>query len=271
MVREEGKRVQLPIYQSFAPCVLAVETEDTSGDVGIGTAFHVGDGVLLTARHVVENRQVLSLIPHRFAEVSRESLRISYPEDDRIDLAVIESDFSLERYMSEQFRIVVGDADAIKFDHIRIGGHLDDWIDDSLVMMDVLLMGYPPIPTSPDPVLVAARGEVNAIIDPYIGSPHPLFVVSPIVRGGFSGGPVLTGGGWLLGITTSSLVVDHAPAELGFGAALTVEPILDLLSKKSLFPASNGELMRELGYQPGGPPPFDPAEFQRLLDESEPF
>ena len=29
---------------------------DGFGDVGIGTCFHVGDGIFLTARHVLENR-----------------------------------------------------------------------------------------------------------------------------------------------------------------------------------------------------------------------
>ena len=36
--------------------VVFIETEDEHGNIGIGTGFHVGEGVFLTAAHVVRNR-----------------------------------------------------------------------------------------------------------------------------------------------------------------------------------------------------------------------
>jgi len=97
------------------------------------------------------------------------------------------------------------------------------------------MLGYPPIPLSPGPTLVAAAGHVNAVIDPYVGSRHPLFVVSPTPRGGFSGGPVLArSNGWLLGVTTSTLLRGPLEVELGYSAVLTVEPLWNLLAENQI-------------------------------------
>jgi hypothetical protein len=173
-----------------------------------------------------------------------ESIEIIYPSDLSVDLAILKTDFSLEHYMKNVK--YWGRDDVEKVDHIGIGGHLDDWIDEGLVMMKVVAFGYPPIPTSPRAELVAVSGEVNAIIDPYVGSTHPLFVISPMARGGFSGGPVLTENGWLLGVITSSLLTNHAVPELGYGAALTVEPLWDMIVENNIFPGSNAETLFSL-------------------------
>ncbi len=43
-------------FHRYKGCIAFVESMDGFGDVGIGTCFHVGDGIFLTARHVLENR-----------------------------------------------------------------------------------------------------------------------------------------------------------------------------------------------------------------------
>lgn len=160
-----------------------VETVNPEGRTAVGTAFHIGDGYLITARHVVEGRKITNLEPAYSSEVSLESIKVLYPSDNTVDLALIQSDFSLDAYMAT--RIILGDKEVTdKVDHIQIGGHLDDMIDDGLVLFEVVVFGYPPIPTSSRAHLVAVRGQVNAIIDPYIGSKHPLFVISPMPRAG---------------------------------------------------------------------------------------
>jgi hypothetical protein len=134
-----------------------------------------------------------------------------------------------------------------KEDHIIIGGHLDDWIsDDWMVLTEVLLMGYPPIPLAKERRLVAMRGEVNGVVDMYRGPPHPHFIISPLPRGGFSGGPVITSYGALLGVMTESLTLDGLPTELGYGAAITVEPLWGLLIDNHIYPASNAGFIRKL-------------------------
>ncbi|MGV9559861.1 S1 family peptidase [Streptomyces sp. NPDC003522] len=248
---------QLGFYSLYKPCLLCVETEGKDGDLGVGTAFHIGDGYLVTARHVIEGRRLVSLIPASYGNVSLESVKAIYPSDPEVDLAILKTDFSLDHYMNHVR--YWGRTDVRKVDHIEIGGHLNDWIDDGLVLMKVVAFGYPPIPTSPEPQLVAVRGEVNAVIDPYVGSKNPLFIISPMARGGFSGGPVLTEDGWLLGVVTSSLLTDHAAPELGYGAVLTIEPLWELLFENRIFPASNADMMYDLRHAWG------------LTDEDFPF
>ena len=243
---EEGRKgSQLSFYELYSPCLVSVESTGPDGNTGIGAAFHIGDGYLVTARHVVQGRDITSIVPAcGYAQINLNTIEIIYPNDEAIDLALIRSNFSLEYYMNKVS--YWGNPDLLKVDHIQIGGHMDDWINDGLVLFEVIIFGYPPIPTSSSPHLVAARGEVNAIIYPYIGSPHPLFIVSPTPRGGFSGGPVLTKDGWLLGVMTSALVTDNAIPEVGFGAAITVEPLWNLLHENNVFPASNAELWDEI-------------------------
>lgn len=240
----EGRH-QLSFYQLYSPCLVSIESVSREGNTGIGAAFHIGDGYLVTARHVVENRIITSIVPAcGYASVSLESLDVLYPGNNDIDLALVRSDFSLDYYMNKVH--IWGIDSSQKVDHIQIGGHMDDWINDSLVLFEVVIFGYPPIPTSSSPHLVVVRGEVNSIIYPYVGSPHPLFIVSPTPRGGFSGGPVLTKSGWLLGVMTSALVTDNSIPEVGFGAAITVEPLWNLLHDNGVFPATNAALWDEI-------------------------
>lgn len=167
----------------YLHCVLYVEVIKPSGDVGIGTAFHIGDGYLLTARHVVEGNRIKSTGWNgRPLEVAISDVLL--PESEDVDLALMRTDFALRAYPQpapgqDHLRPSVP-----KSDHIEIGGHLDDWIGDELLLEGVIVIGYPPVPRSNAPVLVAARGEINAVIDLYSGGTHPQFVISPMARGG---------------------------------------------------------------------------------------
>jgi hypothetical protein len=64
---------------------------------------------------------------------------------------------------------------------------------------------------------------------------------------------------------TESLILDDAPAVLGYGAAITVEPLWDLLLANNVYPASNADFLRQLenpGHLPGVSPraPHAPEE-----------
>jgi hypothetical protein len=43
------------LFQRYAPCMAYIAVMDAEGKESIGSAFHVGEGVFVTARHVVEN------------------------------------------------------------------------------------------------------------------------------------------------------------------------------------------------------------------------
>src|SRR5687767_13164325 len=46
------------LYKQYAGAIAYVAVKTSSGDNGIGTAFHVGEGIFVTARHVIEGNQI---------------------------------------------------------------------------------------------------------------------------------------------------------------------------------------------------------------------
>lgn len=43
-------------FAESRPCIAYLESTDDDGDIGVGTCFHVGEGVFVTARHVLQGR-----------------------------------------------------------------------------------------------------------------------------------------------------------------------------------------------------------------------
>lgn len=233
-------------FDKYRGAVAFVATRDANGDHHCGTAFHVGEGVFVTARHVVEN---LELIEIGFDDdaVSQQLVRMQdhwgpkthgavnllagpfYHSDAQVDVAC----FRVEPFPDAW---------------IPLGGHLDDFLGrHELVLFQTLVLGYPPIPFTTEPRLLASVGEVNALVD-LRDHRHPHFIISSMARGGFSGGPVLVayneenleGGTAALGLVTESLTRDGKPPEQGYFAVLTIEPIFDCLEKNNLLPKHQG-------------------------------
>jgi S1-C subfamily serine protease len=231
------------LYQSYKVSMARVTVKTAKGDLSTGSAFHIGDGWLVTAAHVVRDVVLEEVVGYHLDQRINVEQIIFHP-DERIDLALLKTDFELNHYMT-MTTIHNPPEGFIQTDHFQIGGHLDDWLGDELVLSKVLLMGYPPVPFSSGPVLLAAEGEVNAIVDKY-NAPHLHFVISCMGRGGYSGGPVLSEYGFLLGVLTESLIKDGAAEELGYSSAISVEPLLDLLHQNGIYPASNRETLEVL-------------------------
>lgn len=232
----------------YRECVFPITSTNHEGDEGIGTGFHVGDGRVVTARHVIEGRRNIRV---GGAEVKA----IHCASEPGVDVAVIETDVDPHRHLART-TYVRGDeripGDKVHARYIPLGLHLDDWVDDGLVLMKCLLMGFPPVPTSRDAILVAAEAEINAVVDRYTSS-GVHFIISGPARGGFSGGPVVMPGpegeGWLLGLVTESILPrPDSPVETGFLTVLSVEAILKCL--------------HESGYRP----PEIEDDFWRLFD-----
>ena len=229
-------------FGEFRRCIAYLETVDKKGDIGIGTAFHVGDGVFVTARHVVEGRTIREIGFDDIDVVTALSIRSTplnehwvartsvidgphFHQDSTVDVACFRANYTPDKF-------------------VQLGGHLDDLMTQyEFVLYRTLVIGYPPIPLTGRPVLVASCGEVNAQIEKRTGR-HPHFIISTIARGGFSGAPVLvaydednpSGGTALLGLVTESLT-DGRDIELGYMAVLTIEPIYDCLKQHGLLPA----------------------------------
>lgn len=223
--------------------MVRITVKTDKGDLSNGSAFHIGDGWLATAAHVVRDGEIEEIVSE-YCSQNLEIEKIIFHSDDKVDLAIIKTDLDLAHYLTKT-TIVNPPEGFVQTDHLEIGGHLDDWIGDELVLSKVLLMGYPPIPFSNGPVLLASEGEVNAVVDKYNG-PHPHFVISNMGRGGYSGGPVISEYGFLLGVLTESLVMNNQSEELGYSSAISVEPLLVLLQENGVYPGKNKETIEVL-------------------------
>jgi hypothetical protein len=231
------------LYADLKSAVAFIEVQDpATGDLGIGTAFHVGEGVFITAAHVVRGKRVTQM--GNVFELTR-SGSISLPPF-RATKAALHFPSSTDgdaRELPDVAALVVDVKQ--KLPALQLGGHLDQWLaKDEMTLSRGLVMGFPPVPFAETPHLLAVTCEVNA----HVGlrrSGHPHFLVSSMARGGFSGGPVLHEQGFVLGLVTESLIHNNKPAELGFMTVLTVEPIYDLLHQHGLLPAVQDEDVRE--------------------------
>lgn len=209
------------LFNKYSSAMAYVAVEMPDGTEGIGTAFHVGEGVFVTAKHVVEGNCILEVNNSTFLRTS--VLKVVkgpfYSDDADVDIAVFK---------------VSGITPDIP--SIPLGDHLDDWIGlDDFVLSEVVILGYPPVPFAREPHLIAARGEVNAQLG-LRHAKHVHFIVSATPRGGFSGGVVISEWGFALGVITQSLVMNNLPEQMGYMAVLSIEPIYSCLAANKLLP-----------------------------------
>lgn len=221
------------LYARYGASVVAVVSINAEGDQGIGAAFHVGDGIFVTARHVVEGMASchIEIDDYRLLRLAEDAWK-EMAHDDQLAIPVDARPHPDPRKDVAVFSV----PKLTVLPAIPLGDHLDDWITDhDFVLNEVLVLGFPPIPLSRKNVLVATRAQINAVVD-LINIEHVHFIVSAMARGGFSGGVVLSEWGFALGVVTSSLLKNGAPEELGYLTVLTVEPILECLAANGLLP-----------------------------------
>jgi hypothetical protein len=238
IIRRNRPHSARELYERYADALIPVFTIDVDGDEHIGSAFHVGDGVFVTARHVAENAtRCFTIVNKRDLEQNnRESLESS-------GLEGIQQDIALLPHPDATMDVAIFKITALAtLPSIPLGSHLDDWIlDDDFVLNNVLVLGFPPIPLSDRPVLVAAAGQINAVVG-LINVRHVHFIISVTPRGGFSGGVVISEWDFAWGVITTSLISNNKPEELGYLTVLTVEPILECLGAHRLMPKAIGKI-----------------------------
>jgi hypothetical protein len=233
-------------FAAYKGCIAFVESQAPDGEIGCGTCFHVGEGVFVTARHVIENRTITQ-IGFDDDAVNQELLqdRKFWGQQQQGRLTVVEGPFF---HSKQNVDVACFRVEPHPKAWLPLGGHLDDFLGQhELLLYRTLVIGYPPIPLTSEPKLVASVGEVNALVDLYVGS-HPHFIISTMARGGFSGAPVLvaynedntSSGTAVLGIVTQSLVENNKSTEHGYMAVLTVEPIFTCLEQHNMLPKGQG-------------------------------
>ena len=240
------------LFKRYAPCMAYIAVTDAGDKESIGSAFHVGEGVFVTARHVVENAIINEV---KATEAFRRPLKeaiLEYRDDAIAEIAKTIGQTPTWPAFQTPLRIIKGpffhtddaiDVAVFKVEglhpetpHVPLGRHLDDRIGSTdFILSEALVLGYPPTPLTRGPHLVAARAEINAIIRT---PPHlkVQFVMSATPRGGFNGGLALSEDEFALGVIRSSLTRNHDAAESGFMAVISVEPIYECLAGYKLLP-----------------------------------
>lgn len=227
------------IYYEYGAGVAYICVIDKNGDEHIGTCFHIGDSVFITARHVVENLKIKNI-------GTTVDQRRYYENEETKEKGLVDVELTFQATTSKDYTgpffhpnpeidVAAIILPGIKAPILPLGNHLDDWLGYEYMLTEAVVMGYPPIPFSSDPVLVATKGEVNAIIDKYTGG-HPHFILSTMARGGFSGAPAITSDGIVLGVVSESLVSDNKPVELGYLSVMSVEGIFECISHNRIVP-----------------------------------
>ncbi|HEX7962666.1 MAG TPA: hypothetical protein VF493_22340 [Terriglobales bacterium] len=237
-----------------------IEVRLPTGDIGIGSAFHIGDGIFVTARHVVEHNQLLQMritepvgisleefyrdlgaSSEQIADAAEAYKRVSgriprfkhfleplhiasgpiYDTDPTVDLAII------------SVRDIHPKAGAVK-----LGWHYDDFIyRDVWQLNEAIVLGYPPIPFTAEPHLVAAKAQINAFAT--LRDCHFVhFILSCVPRGGFSGGLALHEEGFALGVITRALTAAGSAIESGYFAVLSIERIRTCLEANGILPST---------------------------------
>lgn len=206
------------IYEMYKDLVLPLVWEKPDGDYEAGTAFKYIDGIV-TAKHCLTNVSNVQIKGYTAEELEGKPVYIS--ENDGVDLAFIET------------------------------GRMEEPIlfaDDGEVMQDVLVMGYPKVPTFTNFLtvekatisskassrLTPTKGAIAAYGYEYLDKIDAMLITARI-RGGNSGGPVINQNGCLVGITCQLPDTDpkNGNDDFGYGVAVPVKHLAEILGTKT--------------------------------------
>jgi hypothetical protein len=258
------------LFYQHANAMAYIDVQLPDGTRSIGSAFHVGEGVFITARHVVDGNKIIEIKVTEPVPISTSEFLRTVLGNDMGAMGFDINDDTFVRQYEESSCSATGQVPMFKhwldplpiskgpyyldnpaFDvavfqvkdiHpstgvIKLGVHWDDWVVTGFWQLsDAIVLGYPPIPMSNSPVLLAARAEVHTVIIPR-HAPSVHFILSAVPRGGFSGGVALSESGEALGVVTSELTHADVPVASGFMAVLSIEPIVACLRSHGLWPA----------------------------------
>jgi hypothetical protein len=222
-------------YVRAAGAVAFVAIVDAKGDEGIGSAFHIGDGIFVTARHVIDGVTIKEIATTKSAHLTEEAGgKVAPPRR----LEIIDGPYFAPSNLDVAvFRVNLG---AAPLPAITVSRHTDYSLgENDLVLSDILVIGYPPIPFTTVPTQVVTLGQINAVVR-VRHSPILHFVASAMARGGFSGGVALDQSGTALALVTESLGQADMPVETGYMSLLSIEPAVDLAAEKFAFSIDGG-------------------------------
>lgn len=202
------------ICEHFKDAIRLIEVVDLkSKDVTVGTGFAIlfssNRQFFVTAKHCLPRQSKINLKIFLGFENYATPNNIYIHPDENIDLAIME--FSDKVLLSDKFF------------------HLEK----PILLDEIIVTGYPPIPGTLDALMVCSRGEITAIGNTYHHDQNQIYV-NANVKGGSSGSPIINATGYVVGIIIESPrdTKNHIlPDELRLGVGLDSSVIYSLATK----------------------------------------
>jgi hypothetical protein len=200
------------IVNNYRQAVAKILVSTREGDEGIGTGFlfnvqsHEGDtawSIVITNEHVAKHEKHLQVM----------SVDNEVKEYNRI--------FHSGKY--DAAAIVLRDFWDTPAFHLY---------PDPKLLDDIVIAGYPPVPTTKDAYQLVHKGEINSFVTDYWG--NDFFLFSAKTSPGNSGGPVINDMGMVVGMVTQQLFEKGAfetRGQLPYFAAIPSARILDFFNE----------------------------------------
>lgn len=204
------------IYSLYKDSVvpLICKTNDEPPQLTMGTGFKYRGGIV-TAKHCIEDVQSMCIKGYNARDLNNKKI---YIFDNRLDIAYIETNDSSNNIV---------------------------YSEDGEIMEEVLVLGYPRIPTFVDFLtaekamisskgIVPTKGNIAAFGTQYLSNIEAMLITAKI-RGGNSGGPVINSRGGVVGVACqkpdcSNINGDYD--DLGYGIAVPIEYVNDIINEK---------------------------------------
>lgn len=201
------------IYEKNKDLVVPIVWDKGDGQYAAGTAFKYLHGIA-TAKHCITDVQNLMIKGYTASELEHSHVYVH--QEDGVDVAFIEIGKLL---------------------------NVDVFPEDGKVLDDVLVMGYPKIPSftemiTAEKTTIAAKADARqttttgAIVsfgEQYLMKCEMMLITAKI-SGGNSGGPVINDKGSLIGITSCLADGEGDYDNLGYGVVSPVKYLLDIVS-----------------------------------------
>lgn len=207
------------IYSSFKKNMLPIVYKGSDVDAQMGTCFRFADGIV-TAKHCLSDLQEASIIGYDSEFLNKCNIYVS--DNENVDLAYIET-------------------------KEKITGM--EAICDAKIMEEVLVLGYPKIPTFTDFLtaelatvssksiarLTPTKGSIAAYGTQYTSAIEALLITAKI-RGGNSGGPVINSAGFVVGVACQTPYYGEDAGDyddLGYGIAIPINYLVEITQKRN--------------------------------------
>ena len=209
------------IYRELSPAVVPIVHVNAANRPSIGTSFLCTQHLLLTAKHCLVGARSLSI--RGIAKEQFLAAQLLVHRNDALDLA------------------------AIHFPDPVLSGVKPITLGVGRVLDEVLVLGYPNVPGFTE-LLAAEKASISARLTVTKGAiaseatelfaKTSLFLITARVRGGFSGGPVLSAAGTAVGLVSRQPIADAGQSgelyaqydDLGYGIAIPSEAIIEFLT-----------------------------------------